>query len=142
MTLRDYRDVAGWHAWNMSKRVSDVTRWQKDAHARADAAAARGVLTSEQQAQLHDLLVQMDRAAADAQTLWTRIADALAAGSPASIEPAERGISILRDAGPNPVLTKELFAIWNSDTSIERARLLDERIKELTEGTPSRGEIE
>lgn len=118
----DYTDNAGWHAWNMSKRISTSRFFVKEARLLLEAAtetAPPNTLT-----ELRLILADLEAASERGNETWGRIQEAMRRADPTLIDPPEQGVSVIHNHGPNRALMDELWRIWGQDTSVVEAREL------------------
>ena len=83
-------------------------------------------------AQLREIIIKIEEAAARGTATWDRIKAAVAETDSTLIDPSEHGVSVIRNHGANSALTEKLWRIWDEDNGPSDARDLFEQFVQLS----------
>jgi hypothetical protein len=103
---------AGFLAWNISKSLSTTRYYGRESQRILIAVEASGRASLELLDECRSIVAAIAAAAEATTGTWDRITSAVAQSDPELFEPPERGVTVIRNHGPDAALCDQIREIW------------------------------
>jgi hypothetical protein len=128
--VTSYVDNAGFQAWNMSKGIAaarDTADQARELLVELEAADDTGL---DRVGEARRVVEEIERIAAGGNAVWERIEAALADAG--LVDRPEGGVTVIRNGGAQPELTRRLREIWRDFAGRTAVLILLGQLEEIT----------
>jgi len=102
----------GWQVWNMSKRISSIKSFARDAESIVSNQEATREWSKEDRAELDRIGRGLRACGVGVEQLWERLQQVANEGDPGVVEPPVNGVSVTRNRGSDPATTERVLQVW------------------------------